>query len=942
MDLSSLSSDPNFFGKDSVTLFIGQVEDVNDPKRSGRVKVRCLGWHPPEKKEKENGLPTDSLPWTRTCLPVTGAQQMRSGVKHGLLPGSWVVGMFVDGNEANDGFAFASFNFTAKASDENNRVDVEIEDGRIPDNIRGFTKINPIIEGVYPNTGLNTKEELTGGTDDPGDVAHDSPTLDASDDGECPITEDAFSTTVKEEKSADNPQSQVYPTEIADGLCGTLSSARDVISSRIKEKMPTGLNRFIDGDDLFDINGNAINLNGILRVLAGEISSMLKDTIQTQKAFTQKFANKILHSSGIYQSATRSPLTAELADLAFSTKFDLFNSIIDRSLDLLEDQVMKSLQNLNNQQKSSKGTTNNTGELGTSRGSSLVDLNPIYITDSILNDAEVNYKQEEQKASNDAENKVAPIEDKIIDYDVKMSFVVEEDYETRDDMDEDIKLGFDEIVNELTEVASDGGSGTGGGGFDLGEAAQFLQIALNMDFTVLPQLFNKSGLAVLDSFTSEGCNPFSMYETVSGMVGNSAGSSGKGEGGGSESGKSSKKHKDTYLTAGFGGRPGPVNMDETTNDIYPEDTKTVKFKQRKRKRILNSLPRWQPVDFYEVNRTYELNGEVEFGNETTKQSRVLVNNQDDPTDNGIYVTSSGRWSRADDANFPTDYKKRKLIEIKNLPDGENLFYYSKKSRPKLNYDEIEFKNVRKGGDFTIEEQRALDRKVENEPDGTNGSVFVTSRPSSEEEAARNYIAGRPNTPIVANPGNGYFFESKKPGRNFPSIFIEGYVGTPVPVVDRNSGELVTILINQLSFSNKANPSVSVLADDSSIGIVSDSKNYDIFLSHFYVQNTGINYDKDTEIIVIDKDKERTSAVVKPKVVDGRIVSVEVINNGSGFKRIPKIKIKSKGKGKRAKLYPIMGLKVKESNPSVKKLQQNVSLSLSPSPTGVNLFTTLDQ
>ena len=124
MDLSSLSSDPNFFGKDGVTLFIGQVEDVNDPKRSGRVKVRCLGWHPPD-KDGENGLSTDDLPWTRTCLPVTGAQQMRSGVKHGLLPGSWVIGLFADGSEANDGYAFATFNFTAKASEENNRQDVD-------------------------------------------------------------------------------------------------------------------------------------------------------------------------------------------------------------------------------------------------------------------------------------------------------------------------------------------------------------------------------------------------------------------------------------------------------------------------------------------------------------------------------------------------------------------------------------------------------------------------------------------------------------------------------------------------------------------------------------------------------------------------------------------------------------------------------------------------
>ena len=936
MDLSSLSSDPNFFGKDSATLFIGQVEDVNDPKRSGRVKVRCLGWHPPDKKG-DKGLSTDDLPWTRTCLPVTGAQQMRSGAKHGLLPGSWVVGMFVDGSEANDGFAFATFNFTAKASDKNNREDVDITDGKIPDDIRGFTKINPIIEGIYPNTGLNTEEEMTSGEDDPGDIAHDSSNLDDSTNGPCHIKRDSFSTTVEKDKTGDNQHSQKYPTEIADALCGTLMSARDVISSRIKEKMPSGLSRFVDGDDVFDINGNAINLNGIMRVLSGEISSMLKDTIQTQKAFLQKTVNKQAHSLGIFAGASRSPLTGILADMTFSTQFDILNSIIDRSLDQLEDQVMQSLQNLNNQQKSSKGSSNNTGELGTSRGSTVVDLNPIYIADSIINDTEVNYRKKEKESQEECEELVRPIKEKMSDYEKKMSDMLLEDYECQEDMEEDIQVGYDDIVKDIGNAGSGGGSGSGGGGFDLGQASQFLQIALNMDFTLAPQVFNKAGLAVLDSFTGAGCNPYTMYETVSGKIANSAGSSGGGEGGGSESGKSSKRDKDMYKSTGFGGRPGEVKEDETTSNIYPDDVKTVKFKQTERKKILATLPRWEPVDYYEVNRTYELQGEVEFDGTPTRQSRVLVNNQDDPTDNGIYVTNVGPWVRSQDANFPTDFKKRKLVEAKNQPDDENLYYYSNKSSPKLRYDDVDFKKVVSSPEFTREEKRALDRKVENEPDGTNASVFVTSRPSGEEEAAKNYVAGRPNTPIVANSGKGYFFDSKVPGRNFPSIVIEGYLGTPVPVVDRDSGEMVTVLINQRSFSNKANPSVSIIPDDSSIGIVSDSKNYDIFLSHFYVQNTGIGYDETTEIEVIDKDRNMPGAVVKPRIVDGRIVSIEVINNGSGFKRLPKIKIK--GKGRRAKLYPIMGLKVKESNPSVKKLEQNVVLSLTP--TTANLYTTLD-
>ena len=931
MDLSSLSSDPNSFGKDSFVPFVGQVEDVNDPKRSSRVKVRCLGWHPADKKGK-SGLATEDLPWARCGFPVTHAQQMRIGGKHGLLPGSWVIGFFFDGNEANDPVILASFNFTAKASEENNRKEVDVSEGRIPDDIRGFTKIIPVMEGVYPNTGLNTKEELTTGTDDKGDIAHDVGLDESTNGGKCNITPDAFSTTVKEEKTGDNPHSQVISSEVGDGLCGTLNSARDVISTKIKEKLPSDLVRIVDGDELFDINGNSINLNGILRVLSGDISSLLKDTIQTQKSFLQKTINKKLHSTGIFAAATRSPLTSQLADLAFSTQFDLFNSLIDRSLDQLEDLVLNSLQNMNNQQKSSKGGSNNTGELGTSRSTTVVDLNPIYLADSVINDVEVNYKKKEKEAQEECEEIVRPMKDKMSAYERKMSNMLLEDYACQEDMEDDIKNDYDDIIKDLTDVSSGGG-----GGFDFGEASQYLSIALNMDFTMSPQLFNKSGLAVLDSFTSMGCNPHTMYNTVTGMMGSSSGSSGGGEGGGSESGKSSKRYNDTYKSTGFGGRPGQVNEDETTYRPFPDDIKKTKIKQRQRKKILSGTTRWTPVDYYEVNRQYELKGEVKFNGVLTTQSRVLVNNQDDPTDNGIYVTSTYGWKRSQDANFPTDYPKRKIVQVKNLPDKENLFYYTGKKFPKLSFDELHFQNVFSSSEFTGDEKKALDTSVDSEADGSNGSVFVTSRPSSDEEAAINYINGRPNTPVVSNPGNGYFFESKKPGRNFPSIFIEGYLGTPVPVVDRDSGELVSVLINQRSFSNKANPSVSVFPDDSSIGIVSDDENYDIYLSHFYVQNTGVGYDEDTRIVITDKDREITSAVVRPKVVDGRIVSIEVINNGSGFKRIPKVTVI--GKGKRVKLYPIMGLKSKESNPSVKKMEQNVSLSLEPAR--INLYTTLD-
>ena len=50
-------SKADFWGKGGgIVPFIGQVEDVNDPNQSGRVKVRCIGWHPKEKKKVKQVL----------------------------------------------------------------------------------------------------------------------------------------------------------------------------------------------------------------------------------------------------------------------------------------------------------------------------------------------------------------------------------------------------------------------------------------------------------------------------------------------------------------------------------------------------------------------------------------------------------------------------------------------------------------------------------------------------------------------------------------------------------------------------------------------------------------------------------------------------------------------------------------------------------------------
>ena len=85
-----------FMGK-SFVWFVGVVEDRADPKRLGRLRVRCLGYH----TEDLLKLPTADLPWAHMMNPITSATVSGLGqTPLGAVEGSWVVGFFQDGADA--------------------------------------------------------------------------------------------------------------------------------------------------------------------------------------------------------------------------------------------------------------------------------------------------------------------------------------------------------------------------------------------------------------------------------------------------------------------------------------------------------------------------------------------------------------------------------------------------------------------------------------------------------------------------------------------------------------------------------------------------------------------------------------------------------------------------------------------------------------------------
>ena len=95
----------NFLGQDGFNWFIGVVEDRDDPKKVGRVRVRCLGYH----TEDKNVLPTSDLPWAHPLLPITSSGVSGIGqTPLGLLEGSWVIGFFRDADTKQDAVIMGS------------------------------------------------------------------------------------------------------------------------------------------------------------------------------------------------------------------------------------------------------------------------------------------------------------------------------------------------------------------------------------------------------------------------------------------------------------------------------------------------------------------------------------------------------------------------------------------------------------------------------------------------------------------------------------------------------------------------------------------------------------------------------------------------------------------------------------------------------------------
>ena len=136
-------------------FWFGVIEDRMDPLELGRCRVRVLGYHPDELKK----FPTEKLPWA-TCVQssTSAALSGKGSTPVGMVEGSWVVGFFVDGSNAQIPVIIGSINGLNETLVDGENTGEGFRDTRTADELKLF----PV--------DIFTKQEYPDGKDKHGDA----------------------------------------------------------------------------------------------------------------------------------------------------------------------------------------------------------------------------------------------------------------------------------------------------------------------------------------------------------------------------------------------------------------------------------------------------------------------------------------------------------------------------------------------------------------------------------------------------------------------------------------------------------------------------------------------------------------------------------------------------------------------------------------------------
>ena len=155
----------DYYG-DQMRWFVGTVVDLNDPLKIGRVRVRALGVYD-KIKDKD-------LPWAQVVVPINQGAHEGNGQYLGLLKGSQVFGMFLDGQNSQLPMVIGTI---PKEGDDNDKANANYPHNKVYQTERGHYKEYDDTEGkrrIREQHGKGQYYEM----DEDGNIVIDTPHAD--------------------------------------------------------------------------------------------------------------------------------------------------------------------------------------------------------------------------------------------------------------------------------------------------------------------------------------------------------------------------------------------------------------------------------------------------------------------------------------------------------------------------------------------------------------------------------------------------------------------------------------------------------------------------------------------------------------------------------------------------------------------------------------------